>query len=49
MLDAMSLRRVIAQEKPDLIVPEMEAVAADVLVDSERPADGSFPPPAPRG
>lgn len=36
MLDELSLRRVIAQEKPDLIVPEIEAIATDVLVDLEQ-------------
>jgi phosphoribosylglycinamide formyltransferase 2 len=36
MLDALSLRRVIAREKPDLIVPEIEAIATDVLVELEQ-------------
>ena len=36
MLDAMTLRRVIAAEKPDLIVPEIEAIATDVLVELEK-------------
>lgn len=36
MLDAMSLRRVVALEKPDLIVPEIEAIATDVLVELEK-------------
>lgn len=36
MLDAVSLRRVIALEKPDLIVPEIEAIATDVLVELEQ-------------
>jgi phosphoribosylglycinamide formyltransferase 2 len=36
MLDAMTLRRVIAAEKPDLIVPEIEAIATDVLVELEQ-------------
>lgn len=35
MLDALALRRVIALEKPDLIVPEIEAIATDVLVELE--------------
>jgi phosphoribosylglycinamide formyltransferase 2 len=35
MLDGEALRRVIAQEKPDLIVPEIEAIATDVLVELE--------------
>ena len=36
MLDGLSLRRVIALEKPDLIVPEIEAIATDVLVELEQ-------------
>ncbi|PTY07905.1 phosphoribosylglycinamide formyltransferase 2 [Opitutaceae bacterium EW11] len=36
MLDARSLRRVIELEKPDLIVPEIEAIATDVLVELEK-------------
>lgn len=36
MLDALSLRRVIAREQPDLIVPEIEAIATDVLVELEQ-------------
>jgi len=36
MLDEVSLRRVIAAEKPDLIVPEIEAIATDVLVELEK-------------
>ncbi len=35
MLDALALRRVIAAEQPDLIVPEIEAIATDVLVELE--------------
>lgn len=35
MLDKDALRAVIEQEKPDLIVPEVEAIATDVLVDME--------------
>jgi phosphoribosylglycinamide formyltransferase 2 len=35
MLDAISLKRVIAAEKPDLIIPEIEAIATDVLVELE--------------
>ena len=38
MLDADALRRVLREEKPDLIVPEVEAIATDVLVELE--ADG---------
>jgi phosphoribosylglycinamide formyltransferase 2 len=36
MLDAAALRRVIALETPDLIVPEIEAIATDVLVELEQ-------------
>ena len=36
MLDALALRRVVALEKPDLIVPEIEAIATDVLVELEQ-------------
>ena len=32
MLDGETLRRVIEEEKPDLIVPEIEAIATDTLV-----------------
>lgn len=36
MLDGAALRAVIEQEKPALIVPEIEAIATDTLVDLER-------------
>jgi len=36
MTDAAALRRLIEQEKPHIIVPEIEAIATDVLVDVER-------------
>jgi len=35
MLDGARLREVITAEKPDLIVPEIEAIATDVLVELE--------------
>lgn len=35
MLDASALREVIIREKPDLIVPEIEAIATDTLVELE--------------
>ena len=35
MLDGETLRKVVELEKPDLIVPEIEAIATDVLVDLE--------------
>jgi phosphoribosylglycinamide formyltransferase 2 len=36
MLDGNELRRVIAQEKPDLVVPEIEAIDTPTLVELER-------------
>ncbi|MGH8172224.1 MAG: formate-dependent phosphoribosylglycinamide formyltransferase [Rhodanobacteraceae bacterium] len=36
MLDGDALRRVIALEKPDLVVPEIEAIATSTLVELER-------------
>jgi len=36
MLDAQALRRVIEAERPDLVVPEVEAIATDELVALER-------------
>ena len=35
MLDADALRQVIYEEKPDLIVPEIEAIATETLVELE--------------
>ncbi len=35
MLDGAALRRVIEQERPDYIVPEIEAIATDTLVELE--------------
>ncbi len=35
MLDGEALRRVVAEENPDLIVPEIEAIATEVLVELE--------------
>ncbi len=35
MLDGSELRRVIESEKPDLVVPEVEAIATDVLAELE--------------
>ena len=35
MLDGDELRRVVEAEKPDLIVPEIEAIATDTLVELE--------------
>lgn len=36
MLDGAALRKVIGREKPDLIVPEIEAIATATLVELER-------------
>ncbi len=36
MLDGDALRKVIEQEKPDLIVPEIEAIATDTLLELEK-------------
>jgi phosphoribosylglycinamide formyltransferase 2 len=36
MLDGKRLREVVEQERPHLIVPEIEAIATDVLVELER-------------
>jgi phosphoribosylglycinamide formyltransferase 2 len=36
MLDAQALRSIIEQEQPHLIVPEIEAIATDTLVELER-------------
>lgn len=35
MLDSAEMRRVIEEEKPDLIVPEIEAIATDTLLELE--------------
>ena len=36
MLDGAALRRVVAEERPALVVPEIEAIATDVLVELEK-------------
>lgn len=36
MLDADALRKVIVEERPDFIIPEVEAIATPVLVDLEQ-------------
>ncbi|MEO8303163.1 MAG: formate-dependent phosphoribosylglycinamide formyltransferase [Betaproteobacteria bacterium] len=36
MTDAVALRRLIEQERPQLVVPEIEAIATDALADVER-------------
>ena len=35
MLDGAALREIIIQEEPDLVVPEVEAIATDVLAELE--------------
>ncbi len=35
MLDGEALRRILAEERPHLVVPELEAIATDVLVELE--------------
>ena len=36
MLDGAQLRAVIEQEKPDYIIPEIEAIATDTLLELEK-------------
>lgn len=36
MLDGAALRRVVAEERPALVVPEIEAIATEVLVELEK-------------
>ena len=36
MLDGAKLREVVMQEKPDIIIPEVEAIATDVFVELEK-------------
>lgn len=36
MLDGMTLRRIVEQEHPDLIIPEVEAIATPTLVELEK-------------
>jgi phosphoribosylglycinamide formyltransferase 2 len=43
MLDGEELRRVVALERPDLIVPEIEAIATDVLVELEQAGQRVIP------
>lgn len=46
MLDGAALREVIEKEKPDHIIPEVEAIATDVLVELEK--EGSHVTPTAR-
>ncbi|MGV8713461.1 MAG: NAD-dependent epimerase/dehydratase family protein, partial [Nitrosomonas sp.] len=36
MADGQALRALVEQEKPDIIVPEIEAIATDMLIEIER-------------
>ena len=47
MLDSEALRKTIEKEKPDLIVPEIEAIATDTLIDLENEGFTVIPPPKP--
>lgn len=46
MLDGAALRALIAQEKPDLVVPEIEAIHTPTLVELEKEGLKVIPPPA---
>jgi phosphoribosylglycinamide formyltransferase 2 len=46
MLDADELRRIIKLEKPDLVVPEVEAIATDVLAEFEEAKECTIIPTA---
>jgi phosphoribosylglycinamide formyltransferase 2 len=44
MLDGQALREVIVKENPDFIIPEIEAISTDTLVDWKRKVTTSFQP-----
>jgi len=46
MLDGDSLREIILQEKPDLVVPEVEAIATDILAELEEAGEVTIIPTA---
>jgi phosphoribosylglycinamide formyltransferase 2 len=46
MLDSNELRRVIELEKPDLVVPEVEAIATDTLAEIESEGKATIIPTA---
>ena len=46
MLDGNALRGIILQEKPDLVVPEVEAIATDVLAELEKAGEVTIIPTA---
>jgi phosphoribosylglycinamide formyltransferase 2 len=43
MLDGNALRKLVEREKPDIIVPEVEAIATDTLVELEREGNRVVP------
>lgn len=49
MLDAETLEKVVREEKPDHIIPEIEAIATPKLLELEKTASTSPRPPAPHG
>jgi phosphoribosylglycinamide formyltransferase 2 len=46
MTDAAALKRLIEQERPDIVVPEIEAIATDVLVEIEKAGAAEVVPTA---
>ena len=46
MLDGNALSEIILQEKPDLVVPEVEAIATDVLAELEKAGEVTIIPTA---
>jgi phosphoribosylglycinamide formyltransferase 2 len=46
MLDGDRLRQIILEEKPDLVVPEVEAIATDILAELELSGDVTIIPTA---
>lgn len=46
MLDGEALRRIIEEEKPDLVIPEVEAIATDTLAELEKEGVATIIPTA---
>jgi phosphoribosylglycinamide formyltransferase 2 len=46
MLDGDALRKIILEEKPDLVVPEVEAIATDMLAELEKAGEVTIIPTA---
>ncbi|TXI18683.1 MAG: formate-dependent phosphoribosylglycinamide formyltransferase [Nitrosomonas sp.] len=46
MADGLALRTLIEQERPDIIVPEIEAIATDILIEIEQTAFATVIPTA---